>query len=48
MEISPARVDGDLTSLISFGDSAKPSPSPEKGIGDAMVDEGAEALKPCL
>ena len=41
---SPARVDDGPTSLTSFGIMAEP-PAPEKCIGDALVNKGAEAPK---
>ena len=44
---SSARVDDDPTSLTSFIVIAEP-PAPEKSIGDALVDKGAEAPKSCL
>ena len=49
-DISSARVDDDRIRLTSFGDEkfTKRSSAAEKGIGDALVDEGAEAPKPCL
>ena len=43
---SSARVEGGPTSLTSFGTIAE-SPAREKSIGDAMVNKGAEAPKPC-
>ena len=43
---SSARVDGDPTSLISFGMIAEPPALPCRD--DALVDKGAEAPKPCL
>ena len=40
-------VDDEPTSLTSFGNIAEPL-APEKGIGDALVNEDAEAPKPYL
>ena len=47
-DISFVRVDVDTISQNSFADSEKSSDAPEKHIGDAMVDKGAEAPKPRL
>ena len=45
---SSAGVDGGLTNLTHFGIIiAEPSTS-EKSIGDALVDKGAKAPKPCI
>ena len=44
---STERVNGGPTSLTSFGMIAEP-PDPEKSIGNALIDKGAEAPKPCL
>ena len=46
-DILSARVDDDPTSLISFGNIAKPLAS-KKYIGDALVNEGAKPPKPLL
>ena len=49
-DILSARVDDDPMRFISFGDQEfiELSTDTEKVIGDALVDEGAEAPKPCL
>ena len=46
-DISSARAENDPTSLINLGNIAEP-PAPEKGIGEALVNEGAEAPKPYI
>ena len=45
---SSTRVDHNPIRLISFGDDTTEPPVPERSIRDALVDEGAEAPKPCL
>ena len=45
---SSFRVDHDPMCMINFGDDSTEPPAPKKSVGDALVDEGAEALKPCL
>ena len=39
---------GDDSTETSFGDDSTEPPAPENFIDDALVDGGAEALKPCL
>ena len=46
-EISSTMVDDGPTSLTSFDMIAEP-PAPEKCIGDTMLNNDAEAPKPCL
>ena len=47
VDSSPARVNYGPTRLTIFGMIAEP-PAPEKSIGNALVDKGAEARKLCL
>ena len=47
-DISSVQVDGNPMSQTNFGNSAKPSEAPGKSIGDAFMNEGTEAQKPCL
>ena len=49
-DTSSARVDHDPMRLTSFGNQefTEPSLAPEKNIGDALINEGAEAPKPHL
>ena len=45
---SSFRVDHDPMRLPSFGGDSTELPAPEKSIGDALVDKGAEAPKPYI
>ena len=47
-DTSSAQVDDKPLSWTSLGDSAGPSSTLVTSLGDALVDEGAKALKPRL
>ena len=47
-DTSCARAEENPTSLTSFGKITEPLPAPEKSIGDALVNAGAETPKPHL